>query len=231
MPLLKNLALGLYAFAADLIAGSPLGAREPGRVRRFPERDARERALAALRRYVAAVPVSDPRREGQVLRLSEKDVFAEWADPEHEPALPAAGVVSAEADVSYEYLGGPLLLDDSYDAAGRTALALRGWHREDLTLEVWCRDVPERRAVATALKAALRPAEDRGSLDLLLPGEEGLTARFFLLGAWLPDEPESLRGGRRRILLRLRLRVADVERVDAGTLRPLAEVTVNPSCP
>jgi hypothetical protein len=224
---LRSLAIGLFSFAADLLAGPVLGAVQPARQRRLPERDGRERALAALRAYVAAVPVSDPTREGQTFKLSKDDIHAEYADAEHVPELPAAGVVSADADLGFEYLGGPIVLDDTYERfAPRSALALFGWHDEQVVLEVWCRDVPQRRAVVAALKAAFWASEGRGCVDLRLDDYYCQSARFTLAGAHVIDEPESLRGGRRRALLRLRLRVPEVLLVDAGTMRPLHEVEV-----
>lgn len=227
---LRSLAIGIFSFAADLLAGPVLGAVTPGRQRRFPERDGRERALAALRRYVAAVPVSDPEKEGRTFKLDERDIHADFADPEHEPKLPAAGVVSAEANLDFEYLGGPIVLDDTYERyAPRSALALFGWHDESIILEVWCEDVPQRRAVVAALKLAFWASDGRGCVDLRIDDYFCQSARFTLTNAWIPDEPESLRGGRRRALLRLRLRVPEVLLVDAGTMRPLHAVEVTAS--
>jgi hypothetical protein len=227
MGALRSLTLGVYAFAVDLLSGPVLGAVSPGRQRRFPERDGRERALAALRRYVASVPVSDPAGEGRTFRLDERDVHADFADPEHEPDLPAAGVVSADADLGFEYLGGPIMLDETFGQfAPDSALVLHGWHDETIVLEVWCRDVPQRRAVVAALKQAFWASDGRGCVDLRLDDYYCQNARFTLAGAWIPDETESLRGGRRRALLRLRLRVPEVLLVDAGTMRPLSSVEV-----
>lgn len=227
MGALRSLALGVYAFAADLLAGPVLGAVTPGRQRRFPERDGRERALAALRRYIAAVPVSDPSHEGKTFHLDERDIHAEFADAEHEPKLPAAGVVSAEASLDFDYLGGPIILEDSYERwAKNSALVLFGWHDESIILEVWCRDVPQRRAVVAALKMALWASDGRGCVDLRLDDYYCSVARFTLTNATIPDEPESLRGGRRRALLKMRLRVPEVLLVDAGTMRPIHAVEV-----
>lgn len=223
-------AYGLLAPLARLIAGRVLGSSAPGRVRQFPERDGREAALRVLRQYVAAIPFDDPSKPGQSLRIAPEDVHADFADPEQEPRLPAAGVVSAEANLDFDYLGATILLDDTYGCFGQgTALALFGWHDELIVLEVWCRDVPQRRAVVAGLKLALHADEDRACVDLRLPDYFGRTARFYLVGAHVIDEPESLRGGRRRALLRLRLKVPEVVLVDAGTMRPMSEVGVTSS--
>lgn len=225
---LRSAAVGLFASLAGLLAGPVLGAASPGRQRRFPEQDGRERALQALRTYLAAVPIADPERAGQTFKIDERDLHADFADPEHEPSLPAAGVVSADALLGFEYLGGPIVLEDSYEVhAQRSALVLFGWHEEVVTLEVWCRDVPQRRTVVAGLKLALWASEGRGCVDLLVPCYYGRTARFTLESAWIPDEPESLRGGRRRALLKLRMRVPEVALVDAGTMRPLQQVALS----
>ncbi len=53
-------------------------------------------------------------------------------------------------------------------------------------------------------------SDGRGCVDLRIDDYFCQSARFTLTNAWIPDEPESLRGGRRRALLRLRLRVPEV---------------------
>ena len=225
---LRDLALGLFAPLTKLLASAPIGTTYPGRVRRFPERDGREHALQALRRYVAAVPFADPERAGQSFGIDERDVHADFAPADQEPKLPAAGVVSAQADLDFAYLGGQIFEEETLHRFGRdTALVFFGFHTEEVTLELWCRDVPQRRSVVAGLKAAFWAGEGRGTVDLLLPEYYCRKARFWLSKAWVPDEPESLRGGRRRALLTLRLQVPEVLLVDAGTMRPMARLDLS----
>lgn len=222
-----EVAVGLLKFAQSFIADRTAGATYPGKSQRLPERDAREHALAALRDYLAAVPISDPENANGVLRIAKDDVHAEAADAEHVPTLPACGVVSSESTFASQYLGGQVDLEDTFGVYGcNTVLSFVGWHREIVSLEIWCKDVPQRRAVVAALKAAFCASEGRGSVDLKLPAYFDRLARFTLIGANVVDEPESLRGGRRRAFLKLELLVAEVLLLDAGTMRPVTRVEV-----
>ena len=223
----KDVLLGIFAPLARLLKDVPLGAVYPGNRKRFPEQDGREIALAALRKYLAAIPFADPEKASETLRIEEKDIHAEWAADGQEPALPAAGVVSAPADLDFEYLGGQIYLDDTLDKYGQgTALVFFGYHTEDLVIEVWCRDVPQRRAVVAGLKLAFWASDGRGSIDLVLDKYYDRSARFWLHKAWVPDEPEGLRGGRRRALLTVRLQVPEVLLVDAGSMRPITRTSL-----
>lgn len=224
---LRDLALGIFAPLAKLLVGTPVGTTYPGRQRRFPEQDGREHALQALRAYVAAVPFADPEKAGASFRMSDRDIHADFAPADQEPRLPAAGVVSAQADLGFEYLGGEIYEEDTLHLYGRdTALVFFGWHAEDVVVELWCANVPQRRSVVAGLKFAFWAQEGRGSVDLRLPGYFDRSARFTLSKAWVIDEPESLKGGRRRALLTLHLQVPEVMLVDAGTMRPIQRLEV-----
>jgi len=225
---LRDIAVGLFAPLAKLLTSGTIGVSRHSRQRQFPAQDGREHALQALRRYVAAIPFADPERDGQSFKIDDRDIHADFAPADQEPKLPAAGVVSAQADLNSDYLGGQIELEETLHQFGRnTMLVLLGFHQEELTFEVWCRDVPQRRSVNAGIKAAFNAQEGRGSVDLILPGYYDRNARFWLHKAWNPDEPESLRGGRRRALLGLQLKVPEVLLVDAGTMRPIARIDVS----
>lgn len=224
---LRDLAIGIFAPLAKLLGSAPVGSTFTARDRKLPAQDGREHALAKLREYLAAVPFADPEDPARTFNLSVKDIHADYADPEQQPKLPAAGVVSADADIGSLYLGSQIIEEETLNVYGpNTALAFFGFHTEEIVVELWCRDVPQRRAVVAGLKFAFWAQEGRGCIDLPLPAYYDRKARFWLHGAWVIDEPESLRGGRRRALLKVQLQVPEVLLVDAGTMRLMSRVDV-----
>lgn len=223
-------ALGLFRTVAPRLADRVLGSAYPGAQRRLPEKDAREHALDALRALIAEVDFAKPGDAG-TFRIPVDRVYAEWPQSQiKEPRLPAVGVSGfAQASVEHDFIGGPQLLEDTLGRYGRgTALAWVGTHEEALTLEPWCRSDPERQAVLAGLKAVFRASEARGSLLVPLPCYFDRVARFTLTGVTVPDEPESVATGKRRLLLTVALWVPDVLLVDAGTMRPVVRTAVVP---
>lgn len=129
--------------------------------------------------------------DGAPFQLAQ--VYAEWPDDEDElDAYPVASVLLAgDAQRGGQGLA-PECLPDTVDG---WALFRVGLIRQEIQLDIWCRDRLQRQDVDRVLEGERAPDEDTGSLILQLPRYWGQRARYNWLRSRRWDSAESTRSG------------------------------------
>ena len=214
----------------DFLFNSTLNRTYPNQqLPKLPDKDARDYALEALRKYLAALIFRRTNAEGLdsiPFQLPLDSILLYQPDSPKEAPLPGIGIIPGLGVHNSFGLGPPGLLDDTFGIAGpNTALQHISDYIEPITLEVWGSKKSERRALMAGLKAALRANDSSYAIYLKLPEYYDMQASFFLESSEYIDGDETARN-RRRAHLNLTMTVCEVAVVNVRMMNASIETTV-----
>lgn len=191
----------------------------------LPDKDAREQALAQLRRYIAALTFTRTTDQlPQPFRIPRASIHLYQPDAVKGLNYPSIAFLPGEGTSDDGALGGPSICEDKIGAYGEnTAVARIGEWTETIKIEVTATRHASRRAVVAGLEVALRPFQETSALALRLPDYFDTTAAFEYLGR-APQDDAGAAQNRRKATLNVLMRVPILRLVDIVALRLQVQV-------
>ncbi len=181
----------------------------------LPDKDARTRALLALRQLISLVTfrrtVAPGESEGQAFRVPLDHIFEEMPDDVVELRPPTIGFLPIPGPGVHESLGtGVSIYEDTLGDFGvGTALASYGELVEPFTVEVVAEKKAHRRGIVAGLQSLFRLNRETNTLWLAVPDLFGATAEFVLTDTLYIDDPYVVQN-RRRAYLHVTLTVPEL---------------------
>lgn len=167
----------------------------------LPDKDAREYALERLQEYLSTLVFRRTGGEGQRakgFKIPKDDIHIFQPDDLVNATIPGIGIIPGRATHETYGLGPPSVIDGTEGVLGPgTALLRLADHIETITLEAWGSHHPERLAILSGLKQALRANDGSSSIWLSLPDYFGMAAEFAMMESQPVDGDEVLRNRRR----------------------------------
>lgn len=216
--------------ASDMLYNSQVGVVYPPQAAPLlPDRDARDYAMEALKRYLCALVFRRTNADGLEpipFQLPLDSVQVQQPDDPKDLPLPGIGIIPGRGIHEQFGLGPPTTLDGSDDVAGPgTALLHLSDYIEPFIIEVWGSKKAERRALVAGIQAAMRQSDGSQAIYLNLPEYYGMTASFYLDATQYIDGDEVSRN-RRRAQLSVLLTVCEVAVTNVRPLNASIEMTV-----
>ncbi len=196
--------------------GTQYGAT-PIEARKLADFDARHVALETFKLYINRLTFSrtgEPGAPSVPYRIGLDRIHTEQPNDPTILRFPSISMIGSEAEVDTYGLGPPQMDEATADVFGAgTVLVSLSEHVEELNVELWADEIPQRRSLVSGMHEAMMPLETSASLMLKLPSYYDRVASFSLMGVTYIDDPDVIRG-RRRAQLRVLLNVPTVALVN-----------------